>query len=458
MNKSPQGHISRRSGRWMYRFAWRDNTGRRHYVSRQGFDTRDDATRAMRAAMAALDAGRGMNPLRVSVGDYLRMWLDEYARSGRRKESTVATTRNHVEAYLLPWLARHDRPLLLGRLDADTIARMYADLLAGGRVGRGGAANGTPLSAKTVRNIAGTLHRALGDAVRRGHLPTNPADVVELPTWRRRDLTVWQAAEVAHFLRVALDNDDPMYAVWRLIVATGMRRGEVLGLRWSDVSLADGVVSIEQTRVRLDRMVTTTTKTRAGRRTIALDHSTITALAHLRNQHDAAAEALGVAPYDLVATDLDGRVIHACTLLDRFRAATDRAGLPRCRLHDLRHSAAAYWLESQVPVHIVAGRLGHRSPTTTLAIYAAFLPAADREAATTTAAGIDRLMADDAHRVRTVRTDAHRKNAPRDNSRTVEPLRDNDATTRDDDAVVGRPGLEPMRPTLRRKRGNGSSV
>lgn len=456
MSKAPHGHVSRRSGGWMYRFAWRDNNGQRHYVSRQGFDTRDEAVRAMRAAMAALDAGRGMNPLRVTVADYLRMWLDEYARSGRRKESTVATTRNHVEAYLLPWLARHDRPVLLGRLDADTIARMYGDLLAAGRIGRGGAANGAPLSAKTVRNIAGTLHRALGDAVRRGHLATNPADVVELPTWRRRDLTVWQAADVAHFLRVALDTDDPMYAVWRLVVATGMRRGEVLGLRWSDVSLADGVVTIEQTRVRLDRMVTTTTKTRAGRRTIALDHSTITALAHLRNQQDAAAEALAVAPYALVATDMDGRAIHACTLLDRFRAATDRAGLPRCRLHDLRHSAAAYWLESQVPVHIVAGRLGHRSPTTTLAIYAAFLPAADREAATATAAGIDRLMADDAHRMRTMRTDAHRKNAPRDDSRNVEPLSDNDATTRDDDATVGRPGLEPMRPTLRRKRGKDS--
>lgn len=443
MSKAPTGHVSRRSGAWMYRFAWRDNNGQRHYVSRQGYETRDDAVRAMRAAMAALDAGRGLNPLRVTAADYMRSWVDEYARSGRRKETTVATTRNHVAAYIVPWLERRDRPVLLGRLDADTIARMYGDLLAGGRCGRGGEATGAPLSPKTVRNIAGTLHRALGDAVRRGHLASNPAELVELPTWRRRDLTVWQAADVAHFLRVALDHDDPMYAVWRLIVATGMRRGEVLGLRWSDVSMADGVVTIEQTRVRLDRMVTTTTKTRAGRRTIALDHSTITALAYLRNAQDAAAETLGVAPYELVATDMDGRAIHACTLLDRFRAATDRAGLPRCRLHDLRHSAAAHMLEHGVPVHIVAGRLGHRSPTTTLAIYAAFLPAADREAATATAAGIDRLMADDAHRMRTMRTDAHRQDALRDHTRIAKALPGNDAPTTDDADLVGRPGLEP---------------
>ena len=455
MSKAPLGNISKRSGGWMYRFAYRDTNGQRRYISRQGFETRDEAVRTMRAAMTALDAGRGMNPLRVTAADYLRMWVDEYARSGKRKDSTALTTRNHVEAYLVPWLTRNDRPVLLGKLTADTIARMYADLLATGRRGRTGEA-GAPLSPKTVRNIAGTLHRALHDAVRRGHLPSNPADLVELPTWRRRDLTVWQAAEVAHFLRVALDHDDPMYAIWRLVVATGMRRGELLGLRWSDVSLADGAITICQTRVRLDRMVTTTPKTKSGRRTIALDHSTITALAHLRNQQDAAAEALAVDPYELVATDLDGRLIHACTVLDRFRAATERADLPRCRLHDLRHSAAAYWLEQQVPVHIVAGRLGHRSPTTTLAIYAAFLPAADREASTNMAAGIDRLMAADAHTMRTMRTDAHRKTATSDDARLAKPLRGNDATTRDDDAMVGRPGLETNTNSLRRKRGNGS--
>lgn len=455
MKKAPLGRVTRRSGTWMYRYSWRDRNGQRRYMSRQGFDTRDDAVRAMRTAMAALDAGRGVNPQRVTAADYLRMWLDDYTRSGRRKQSTVATTRNHVEAYIIPWLAQFDRPVLLGNLDADTIARMYGDLLAGGRRGRCGTAGGVGLSPKTVRNIAGTLHRALGDATRRGHLVVNPADAVELPTWQRRDLTVWQAVEVAQFLRVALDHGDYMYPIWRLVVATGMRRGEVLGLRWSDVSITDGVVSIEQTRVRLDRMVTTTTKTRAGRRTIALDHSTITALAHLRNQQDAAAEVLGVAPYELVATDLDGRAIHACTLLDRFRAATDRAGLPRCRLHDLRHSAAAYWLEQQVPVHIVAGRLGHRSPTTTLAIYAAFLPAADRQAATDMAAGIDRLMAADAHQMRTMRTDAHQENAPRDHTRTRKPLRGNDATITADDDLVGRPGLEPMPNTLQPKRRKG---
>jgi hypothetical protein len=173
-----------------------------------------------------------------------------------------------------------------------------------------------------------------------------------------------------------------------------MRRGELLGLRWVDVDLVEATVTIRQARVSDGYTVTTTTpKTKAGRRTIAIDSGTVVALAYLKNQQAEAADTLALPHFELVATDLDGRLIKPYTLLDRFHAASNRAGLPKCRLHDLRHSAAAYQLEIGTPVHIVAGRLGHASPATTLNIYAAFLPTADRGASDEIGATLDRLMA-----------------------------------------------------------------
>jgi hypothetical protein len=174
-------------------------------------------------------------------------------------------------------------------------------------------------------------------------------------------------------------------------------------------------VTIRQARVSDGYTVTTTTpKTKAGRRTIAIDTGTVVALAFLKNQQAAAAEALGLPNFEFVATDLDGRLMKPATLLDRFHAATQRADLPKCRLHDLRHSAAAYQLEIGTPVHIVAGRLGHASPATTLNIYAAFLPTADRGASNEIGATLDRLMAND--QTRTLPTIAETENASTPNA------------------------------------------
>lgn len=128
--------------------------------------------------------------------------------------------------------------------------------------------------------------------------------------------------------------------------------------------------------------MTTTPKTKAGRRNVSIDSATVIALASLQNAQDDAKARLGAWTSILVVADLDGHPIEPDTLSRRFRSVARRAKMPaRTRLHDLRHSAAVLMLTQGVPIHIVSGRLGHANPSITLAIYAHFLPSADRLAA-----------------------------------------------------------------------------
>lgn len=369
-----RGTIERRGDGWGYRFAYRDANGSRHHVRRQGFTTKADAQKALTSALADIDAGRGTATPRITVGDYLREWLDLYERGQSKKITTTKTIRGHVTSYLIPRIGN----VTLAKLTPQMVARLYADLLTDGKTGHNSTGG---LAPKSVRNIAGTLHKALADGVRRGYLPRNPADNVDLPRWERPEMQPYDELEVATFMEYASKDGDPLAALWRVLFATGVRRGELLGLRWSDVDLVTGSITISQNRVEVGKVYTQTPKTRAARRTITLDPDTVTALAILKNAQEASAEVLGGWVSDLVATDLDGTPIYPRTLTRRFQATARAAGLRVIRLHDARHTHATIMFDNGVPVHVVSRRLGHTSVATTADIYVARMPAADRAAA-----------------------------------------------------------------------------
>ena len=368
---SQRGTVDKHHGSWRWRFGVTVD-GRRQQVSRGGYATKTEARKALTAALARHDVGNLTTTTRKTTGDYLLGWLDQYRRSQSRKATTVQTTTHLVTAYILPRIG--DVPL--AKLDADRIANLYADLLENGRTGACGTTGG--LSAKSVRNIAGVLHKALTDAVKRKHLLANPADGVDLPKWRRPDLNVWDERQAAAFLNYVETTGDPMAALWRLMLATGLRRGELLGLTWADVDLVDGFLNVVRSRTTTG---VDTPKTSKGRRSISLDDGTVDALARWKDQHEVAATTFGVWSSPYVATDLDGRPIQPLAFTRRFQAAAKRAGLPIPRLHDGRHTAATLALQAGVPINVVSGRLGHEHVSTTLDVYAAYLPLADRDAA-----------------------------------------------------------------------------
>lgn len=355
--------------RWRYKVTV---DGRSQTISQGGYSSRREAAQGLTAALARHDAGVGRKVANVTTGDYLVAWLDTYRRSGRRKATTIDSTTVAVNRYLVPRIGS----VPLSKLDGERIGRLYADLLTDGRTGASGTTGG--LSPKTVRNVAGVLHKALSDAVRVGKLSANPATGVDLPTWKRPELTVWDEREAATFLAYVEQAGDPLAAVWRLMLATGLRRGELLGLYWEDVDLLNASLDVVRSRSVKGE---DTPKTRKGRRTISLDVDTVNALARMKDAQEAAAVRIGAWTSKYVATDLDGRPIWPQTFTRRFQAAARRAGLPVPRLHDGRHTAATLALQAGVPIHVVAGRLGHEHVSTTLDVYSAYLPAADRDAA-----------------------------------------------------------------------------
>jgi integrase len=298
--------------------------------------------------------------------------------------------RDICEAYIIPHLGH----IRLQALNRDDVDRLYDALEeSGGRRGRG-------LAPTTIANVHGVLHKALADAVKRGKLGRNVADAVDAPSPVKAETTVWTVAELRHFLTHV--RNDALYAAWLLFATTGMRRGEVAGLVRNDLDLDEGRLRIDWTLGCLNGKPTwkPRPKSKAGERTMSLDPATVDALReHLarqasqrlqigqkweRRQHD----WQGLYREDLVFTWPDGRLINPERFTTWFEARRREAGLPRIRLHDVRHTYATTGLANATGWHevkVISQRLGHKSVGFTIDTYAHVLPAADEQVAHTLA-------------------------------------------------------------------------
>lgn len=370
----------KRTGRWYVLLELEpDDTGRRRQKWHSGFATRAEAEKGLTALLAARDAGTYVPPQRLTVRMYLLdHWLPAIESTVR--PSTMNGYRQHVEHYLVPRIGRHR----LQGLMPDEITKVYRTLeVSGGRGGR-------PLSGTTVRRIHATLHRALSDAVGWGYLLRNPASVAMKPKQRRPgsyDRTAWTAEELSWFLQSV--RSDRLFALWQLAAMTGMRRGELLGLRWQDVQVAQRRLSVRQTLISYGYQLSFgEPKTARGRRNLALDAVTAAALGEWRRAQ--LAERIMIGPgwpdTDLVFTREDGSPIHPDTLSFWFNRHVRLAGQRRIRLHDLRHTYASLAMQAGVPAKIVSERLGHATVAFTLDVYSHTIPSMDEAAAEQVAA------------------------------------------------------------------------
>jgi integrase len=357
--------------------------GSRRQMRRRGFETKKAAAGALAALVTDMTRGTFVRPTKTDVRTFL---VDDWLPAKRvtLKPSTAACYEQMLTSYVLPRLGGVE----LAKVDGGTLNALYADLLAHGRTGASGRSGG--LSPKTVRNVHGILHRAFADAVRWKRLAVNPCDSADRPRWAEPEMQAWTAEQLRAFLaHVATDRHA---GPWHLLVTTGMRRGELLGLRWSDVDLAAARLTIRHTLTMVgDRPEPGTPKTRAGGRTIALDAATTAALKAWKAVQAAERLAMGAGWQDadgLVVTDPDGTPVHPQVFSRRFKTHAERAGLPVIRLHDTRHSYATAALAAGVPVKVLSQRLGHADVGVTLKIYAHVMPGDDEAAANTVAAAI----------------------------------------------------------------------
>lgn len=376
-----RGHVHRRGKNWAYVVdVGRDPaTGRRRQQTKSGFRTKRAAEDAMSDLIGSVNDGSYVAPDPRTVGEWIERWLVTIAPKIR--PSTLRDYRNGL-GRVTDRLGR----IRLQALRPLDIEELYASLLADGHRYGGG------LSAKTVRNVHIALRRCLADAERFGLVQRNVAALVKPPTPQRPELATWDAAEMRAFLAAMEGNRNE--AAYRLIATTGMRRGEALGLRWSDVDFNVGRVTINRALSVVDnQFVWSTPKTARSRRSISLDPATVATLkTHRARQLEERMIAGDIwDDADLLFCDPFGAPLHPDRFTRAFTSAARRAGVKQIRLHDLRHTWATLALQAGVHPKVVSERLGHATTGITLDIYSHVQPELDASAATTVA----QLFADD---------------------------------------------------------------
>ncbi|HMU80091.1 MAG TPA: tyrosine-type recombinase/integrase [Microthrixaceae bacterium] len=375
-----RGHVHKRGSTWGYVVdVGRDPaTGKRKQRTKGGFRTRAAAEDALTEVLNEIRSGTVVAPSSVTLEEYLTEWLTTVRPQLR--ETTWASYGVAVQR--ICW------GLGAGKLQALTaveVERFYARL-----VNEGGPA-GRPLAAKTVRNTHIVLHRALADAERLRLVMRNVAHLARPPAVPHVERATWTADELAAFLEHV--SGDRLFAAYVLLATTGMRRGEVFGLRWRDVDLSARRASVTQTVTTVnDKLVLGPTKTNRSRRTISLDPTTVDVLhAHrvVQDQERATAGQAWDPSYDLVLCDGTGRPEHPDRFSRQFQRYVKATDLPPLRgPHNLRHTWATLALRAGVHPKVVSDRLGHATIAVTIDTYSHVAPSLDAEAADTVAADI----------------------------------------------------------------------
>ena len=353
------------SARWMFVVDSRSTDGKRRQIRRRGFDTKKAAQDALNDVLADLRSGGWVEPSKQTVAAFLTEWLETIESTVR--PSTHFSYGRYIRLHVVPRIG----DVKLQSLDAGTLNSLYADLLREGHKTKAGG-----LAPRTVHYIHTILHRAFKDATKWGRLTRNPSDAADPPRQtagnRNAAMRTWPAEVVGQFLKRSRDEGDRYQAAWELLATTGMRRGETLGLRWTDVDLELAVVSIVQTVILVDHVTQYgTPKTKAGARSVDLDPSTVAALLSHRKRQNEERLLLGTGwrNNDLVFCKVDGEPLNPDRFSREFTRRVTRFDLPKLSLHGLRHTWATVALKAGIHPKVVQERLGHATIGITLDTY-----------------------------------------------------------------------------------------
>ncbi len=358
--------IRRGERRWLVRvYRGADaSTGKRRYQAKVVHGSKRDAQRLLTKMLRARDTNTLVEPSRQTLAVYLDKWLRVSAKP-RVRPRTLRDYQSLLERYVIPEIGW----IRLDQLSPPSIQRVYNEMLERG------------LSALTVRYTHAVVRSALAQAVKWQKLIRNPADLVDLPRKPRREMRALSPEQASAFLRAACGT--PFEALWVLLLTTGMRSSEAVGLKWSD--LDDNKVRVQRVLVRESGGWRFEEPKKAlSRRTIVLPPTAVRVLrAHRKRQ------VVRGSPTDvtcensnLVFVTRTGQPLDYRTVVRRhFKPLLEKAGLPNIRLYDLRHTCATLLLSRGEHPKIVGERLGHSSTTLTLDTYSHVLPDMQEQAA-----------------------------------------------------------------------------
>ena len=353
-----EGSITRRKdGLYMGRYTVQMPTGKKRKALYG--KTRQEVAEKLTRAMADRDGGLVFDADNMKIGEYLDRWL---------VDSVLDTVRPTTYERYEQIVRIHVRPAIgsvkLKNLTPVHVRGLYREKLEAG------------LSARTVQYIHVTLHKALKQAVQDGLIPRNTTEAVKPPQVRREEIRPLSAEQVKVLLETACG--DRLEALFVLAIHTGLRQGELLGLKWEDVDLEDGTLRVRRTLATAKGgPVLMAPKTKSSRRSVKLTQGAMDALrSHLKGQLkdiDRAGslwQENGLVFASEIGEFLDRRYLTS----HRFKALLKRAQLPEIRFHDLRHTCATLLLSSNVNPKIVSEMLGHATIAITLDTYSHVLP------------------------------------------------------------------------------------
>lgn len=321
--------------------------------------TQKEVSKKLKEATAAIDAGTYTAPNKMTVGEWLDIWVKEYL--GNVKPRTAESYRIIVKNHLKPKLGA----TRLDQLDAHTVQTFYNGL--------SGTADGTGLSPKTIKNIHGVLHKALQQAMKNKYINFNPAEACELPRIEKAEIKPLDDTQINAFLKAIKGH--PFEDLFLVDLFTGMRKGEILGLQWDCVDLKKGTILIKQ---QLQTVVGSpgefhlvSTKNSKGRQ-ITIPPFLVATLRKVKKKQLENRLRYGECydtSTDFVFTDELGRHLKPKQVYDAFKKIVAEMDIPKTRFHDLRHSYAVASIRSGDDIKTVQENLGHATAAFTLDIY-----------------------------------------------------------------------------------------
>ncbi len=378
-NDNGNGSTRKRAdGKWEGRYSAGYDPATGKLISRSVYGkTQKEVRQKLNEILRDLQDGTYVAPNKMTVGEWLDIWLKEYTLNIR--PATKAAYEQHVRVHLKPALGR----IQLSKLLPHQIQQNYNDLLRK----RG-------LAPKSIKNVHGVLHRALEQAKLMGYLKTNPTTGVVLPKAEKAVLKTMEDTDVARFLQEI--KDDPYENILFVTAFTGLREGEVLGLTWDCVDFEKGqlLINKQHNRAKGEKEFHFSPLKNSKIRTITVAQEVLNVLEKQRKQQEKWQSILGDKwdnQKNLVFTTEFGRYINNKTLYMNYKRIMRKLGFPQLRFHDLRHTYAVNSLRAGDDIKTVQENLGHATASFTLGTYAHATPGMKRESASRMNAFIQRL-------------------------------------------------------------------
>lgn len=362
-----EGNIRKRAdGRWEGRYT----VGHDPKPGKQKFKNVLGKTQAevKEKLKAAIEASKDLDIIKsdeYTVGQWMDVWFENCAKL-KVRPSSHQTYKGYIENHIKPNIGS----IPLNQLTSLDLQKLYKKLLSNGRVERKESKEQPKgLSAKTVRNINQVISSAMEFAKSQKLIRNNPTDGCSLPKVEHREMQTLSAEQLSAFFAEAKET-----GVYYIALATGLRRGELLGLKWQDIDFENGILHIHRQVSRIDgEVVEAPLKTKNSYRNVAIGADAVEILKAQKEKMQS----------DYVFPSPTGGPISPDSVLHMLHRVLNRAGLPKVRFHDLRHTFATLALQNGVDVKTVSGMLGHYSAGFTLDIYAHVTTTAQKQAANT---------------------------------------------------------------------------